>query len=528
MTKRLQLAALACAVALGGCATAAPAPESTDTSAHHLTVLYVADLHAQLEPHPERFWRDGEERLETAGGFARLAAAIDQIRKERGGNVLVLDGGDTLQGSAPAALTEGRAVVPALNEMGFDGAVPGNWEVAYGVPVMNARTAETKHPWFAANIRDAETGERVFDPWIIRDVGGVRVAVIGYTDPDVPFRQPPAYSRGVTYDGPEELPALVRKAREEEHADVVLLATHIGLSKAVDLAGKVPGVDVHLSADTHERTYQPIEKHGTWIVEPGAFGSFLGRLDLVVEGGKVRERKWELIELTGDRYPEKPDVRQAIDTALEPLRAHLEKPIGTVGATLERYDVLETSLDSMLADALREATGTEIALSNGFRFGSPLLAGTVHERNLWDFFPITTPIKTGKVSGRQLRDFWERELENVFAKDPVQRFGGWVPRPSGMTVRFRANAPKGQRVESIHVNGEPLEEERMYTLTACEREGDTPDMLCRMPGAVETNVLPFDAHEAVRRYLAKHPHVMATREGRVIATDLPRVLRSQF
>jgi len=525
---RLPLAALASAAALAGCAAAPPAPTPGPSAPRHLTVVYVADLHAQLEPHPERFWRDGKERLETAGGLARVAAAIDEIREERGGEVLVLDAGDTLQGSAPAALTQGRAVVPALNLVGFDGAVPGNWEVAYGVPVMEARTAETKHPWFAANVRDAATGERLFDPWIVRDVGGVRVAVIGYTDPDVPLRQPPAYSRGITYDGPEELPALVRRAREEQHADVVLLATHVGLSKAVDLAAKVPGVDVHLSADTHERTYEPIEEHGTWIVEPGAFGSFLGRLDLVVQDGRVIDRRWQLVELTADRFPEKPEVRAAIDQALAPLRAQLDAPIGTVGATLERYDVLETSLDSMLADALREATGAEIALSNGFRFGSPLLAGIVRERNLWDFYPVSTPLKTGKVSGRQLRAFWERELENVFAKDPARRFGGWVPRPSGMTVRFRADAPRGQRVESILVGGEPLDDDRLYTLAACEREGDAPDMLCRIPGAVETKLLPFDAHEAVRRYLARHPNATATREGRVVATDLPRVLRSQL
>lgn len=528
MLHKWPLALVASAAVLGACATT-PAPvESTHTEPRRVTVLYVADLHAQLEPHPERFWRDGEERLETAGGFARVAAAIDQIRKERGGDVLVLDAGDTLQGSAPAALTEGRAVVPALNLIGFDGALPGNWEVAYGVDVMKARTGESTHPWFAANVRDAQTGERLFEPWLIREVAGVRVAVVGYTDPDVPLRQPPAYSRGITYDGPEELPSLVRRAREEKGADVVLLASHIGLSKAVDLAGKVPGVDVHLSADTHERTYEPIAVGDTWVVEPGAFGSFLGRLDLVVHDGKVIDRKWELIELTADRFPEKPEVRAAIDASLAPLRAALERPIGRTGVDLERYDVVETSLDTMLADALREATGTEIALSNGFRFGAPLPAGTVREKHLWDFYPITTPLKTGKVTGAQLRAFWERELENVFAKDASKRFGGWVPRPSGMTLKFRANAPKGERVIEIRVGGEPLRDDRVYTITACEREGDTPDMVCRMPGAKETQTLPFDAHEAVRRYLAAHPNAKAEREGRVLAVDLPRVLRSQL
>lgn len=516
--------------ALLGAACATPSQQlREEEAARQVTILYVADLHAQLEPHLERFWHGGEERLELAGGFARVAAAIDAIRAERKGAVLVLDAGDTFQGSAPAALTQGRAILPALRLVGFDGAVPGNWEVAYGPEVMRARTGESGHPWFAANVRDEATGERVFAPWLLKEVAGVKVAVIGYTDPDVPLRQPPAYSVGLAYDGADELPELVRRAREDEGADVVLLASHVGLARAVALADRVPGVDAHLSGDTHERTYEPIAAaDGSWVVEPGAFGSFLGRLDLFVRDGEVIDRRWELIELTADRFPEKAEVRAAIDEALAPLRDHLQQPVGTIASTLERYDVVETSLDTLLADALREATGTDIALSNGFRFGAPLAAGTVREKHLWDFFPIVTNLKTGKVTGRQLRDFWERELENVFAADPEKRFGGWVPRPSGMSLRFRAKAPKGSRVLEILVGGEPLEDERVYTITACEREGDTPDMLCRMPGAMEPRVLDLDAHEAVRRYLAAHPDATATREGRVVAVDLPPVLRTQL
>src|SRR5690606_18835879 len=149
----------------------------------------------------------------------------------------------------------------------------------------------------------------------------------------------------------------------------------------------------------------------------------------------------------------------------------------------------ETPLDAWLADVLRETTGTEIALSNGFRFGTPLLPGPIRERDLWNLFPIVTPLKTGKVTGQQLRAFWERELENVFAADPAKRFGGWVPRPSGLTLEFEARAPAGQRVRDVRVHGEPLDDERVYTLTACEREGDRPDTLCRIAGVADPVVL---------------------------------------
>lgn len=524
----LSLLVLAAVAVLAGCGATLAGKGATpaERDRREVSLVFVADLHAQLEAHPELFFRDGEERIEEAGGFARVAAAVAQIRRERPGKVLVLDGGDTLQGSAEAAMTEGRAVVAALNGIGFDVGVPGNWEVVYGPAVLRERAAEIQHPLLAANVRDQATGERLFRPWLIRDVGGVKIGVVGFTDPDVPRRQPPAYSEGLTYEGAEELPRLVEEVRAAG-AEVVVLLSHIGLSKAVALTDHVPGVDLHLSADTHERTYEPIDRDGVWVVEPGAFGSFLGRLDLVVENGKIVNKSWELVELTASRFPEDPQVKALVDEAVAPFRAKLDAEVGTTKVELARYAVVETNLDNLLADALREATGTQIALSNGFRFGTPVLPGSIQERHLWGFYPISTPLLTAKVTGKQLRAFWEQEIENAFATDASRRFGGWLPRPSGMTVRFEAKAPFGERVREIRVGGEPLDEGRLYTVTACRREGDAPDMACRIPRALDVVELDFDAHEAVRRYLARHPEVLPSLEGRVVGADLPPILRSQ-
>lgn len=519
------VAALVAVTLLAACSRAIR-PEAERTS--KLTVLFVADLHGQLEPHPELFWNEKGERVEAAGGFARIAAAIEAIRREQGrDSVLVIDGGDTIQGSGVAALTEGAAIIPALNGLGIDVGVPGNWEVVYGTPVLRQRIEEIAHPLIAANVRDTQSGERVFEPYLVREVGGVRVAVVGYTDPEVPLRQPPAYSKGFSYDGPEDLRGLVDEVRTKHGAEVVLLASHIGLAKAVALAGDLPGVDLHLSSDTHERTYEPIERHGTWIVEPGAFGSFLGRLDLEVRDGRITDRRWELIELTASRFPEEaPEVRTRVDESLAPLKDRLDHVIGHTEAPLARYAITETTLDNLLSDALREATGTDIALSNGFRFGTPILPGPITQFDLWNAYPIVTPLKTGVVTGRQLLDFWERELENVFATNPAKRFGGWLPRPSGMEVTFEAGAPAGERVREIRVGGEPLELDRRYSITACEREGDLPDTVCRIPNVLDPRVLDFDAHDAVRRYLAKRERIHAPLEGRVRGVDLPEVLRT--
>jgi len=508
-------------------AAAAPAAPAADDGPASATLLYIADLHGQLEPHAELFWGRGPDESAEAGGVARIASAVGAIRRERPGRVLFMDAGDTIQGSAAAAWTEGRAVVPPLNALGLDLGVPGNWEVVYGAEALRQRAGEFRHPLIAANLREGRSGGLVFPPYLVKEVGGVRIGVIGFTDPDVPERQPPSYSAGLSFDGVEVLQPLVDRLRREEKVDVVALLDHVGLPKSIRLAETLKGVDFVLSGDTHERTYEPIVRGETWVVEPGSFGSFLGRLDFSVKDGKVVDRKWELIELRADRFPEDPEVAKVVADTLAPMRKELDARLGETREPLMRYNVVETSLDDVLSDALREASGAEIGLSNGFRFAPPTPAGPVREEDLWNWYPITTRLKTGKVTGRQIREFWERELEHVFASDPAKLFGGWVPRPSGLTLRFVAHAPAGRRVREIRVGGEPLDDDRVYTLVACEREGDAPDKVCRIPHVQDPRVLEVDAHEAVRKYLAAHSPLPAPEGGRVVAEDLPGVVRSQ-
>lgn len=492
-----------------------------------ITLLYVADMHAQLVEHPELFWEGDEDRLEMAGGFARVVQALRDTREALGADATItIDGGDTIQGSALAAITDGQLIVPLLDLFGFDVAIPGNWEVAYGPDVMKARLGATNYPWIATNIFDEATGERVFSPTWMTERQGVKIGFVGFTDPDVPFRQPPSYSQGLRYDDHSTLNAHAQELRDAG-ADVVILVSHIGLSKAIKLTESLEGYDIHLSADTHERTYEPFDVNGIWVVEPGSFGSFLGKLRLRIADGKIIDKSWKLEELTADKYDQAADVQALLETLSAPYKAHLSTPLGTLTEGVGRYDVVETTLDNLLADALRDATGTEIALSNGFRFGTPIEAGALTEANLYDFYPVVTNLKTGEVTGQQILDFWERELENVFAKDASKRFGGWVPRPSGMHLKFRAHADKGSRVQEVTIDGEPLDPERVYTITACEREGDKEHMVCRIPHVSNPRVHELDAHDAVRQYLRKHPEITAPARDRVFAVDLPDVVRSQ-
>ena len=277
-----------------------------------------------------------------------------------------------------------------------------------------------------------------------------------------------------------------------------------------------------LSGDSHERTYSPIIRNGVLVVEPGSFASFLGRLDVRIDTTGRPHYDWSLEELRADRVAEDPLERRIVDQSLAPYRARMQVTLGETDAPLERYGVVETSADDVLADAVREATGTEIALSNGFRFGHPIPAGPIHEADLWMLYPVTSRVKTGTVSGAQLRAFWESEIEHVFSTDPARLFGGWLPRVSGMSVRFRADAPMGQRVVSIAVGGQPLDPARRYTVAACEREGDDPNTLCRIHDVQDARVIDLDNHDVVRTYLSRHPRLSPGDQQRIEATDRPQ------
>lgn len=513
------------ALGLVACTSAPPRARSPALE-RHATIMFFADAHADLESHPELFVKsDGSRETVPAGGYARIAHAARAIRAASPGALLV-DGGDTFQGSAAATWSRGEAVVAPQRALGVDLAIPGNWEVVYGPARMIELARATGYPWLATNVLDDATRKLVFAPSAVREVNGVRIGFVGFTDPDVPTRQSPSFSAGLRFLGAESIQPAVSALRDR--VDVIVLVTHVGLAKSVALAEKVHDVDVVLSADTHERVETPIVRGSTIVVEPGSFASFLGRLDVTVTPGARPRFAWQLVPLRADRVPEDADVKQVVDASLAPYRSRMNVVLGHTDAALERYGVVENSVDAVMVRALKERTGADIALSNGFRFGHPVEPGPITEADLLRLYPVDGRVKLGKVTGKQLRAFWESEIEHVFSADPDKQFGGWLPRVAGMDVRFRANAPAGHHVLELDVGGKPLENDRTYTLASCEREGDADDTVCRMRGVREAEVLDLDVHSVLRAYLAAHDPITAPRLDDVVAADLPDHLFSQW
>lgn len=508
--------------------------------AQRFTILQTADIHGQLMEHDEFFWENGKEVFKRRGGMATLKTMINTIRNENPANTIVVDGGDCFQGSGVAALTEGRALIPIINNIGYDLMLPGNWEVVYGKENMIKDLGGYQAAKVCANMFHNDNPsigkDLIFPPYWTKTVAGVKLGFIGYNDPLTPKRQSPAYSNGIEFTDPELNAArYVKYLREYENCAMVFLVTHMGLTQQIDLGNKpfVEGVDYILGADTHERVRQPIETKYTKVTEPGAFGSFLGKLDIVVEDGKIKEHFYELMDVDPSKYKADAEMQQLVEKTFEPYKPELSKVIGKTKSTLVRYYVLENPMDNFITNAVFNKFKPDVALSNGFRFCPPLVASPekpseITNDFLWSMLPVNSQARSGMVSGEKIWKWMEKELENVFAKDPAKRFGGWVVRFSGMNVNFTSKNDMGKRVNWIKIGGEDIDKKKMYKIVACERDGDPEDAICRMLDVDSPHDEGISLHEIIREYLKTHSPIEPKVEGRVECTDQPQNLLSQL
>jgi S-sulfosulfanyl-L-cysteine sulfohydrolase len=512
--------------------------------AQTFTILHTSDIHAQLYTHDEFFFENGKPVYKKRGGFAVLKTMLKTLKAKNPSNTLIIDGGDCFQGGGVAALTEGKGIVPLINNIGYDLILPGNWEVVYGKEIMWHDLGGYNSQKICANMfhdtKDEYKDELIFPPYWIKMIAGVKIGFIGYNDPLTPKRQSPAYSKGITFTKPEiNVAKYVKLLKEYEQCAMVFLVTHMGLSQQIDLANKIEikGVDYILGADTHERVRKPIEGKYAKVTEPGAFGSFVAKLDVVVENGKIKDSNYQLLDVDPEKY--KPDTEMAalVEKVREPHKKELNKVIGKTKTNLVRYYVIENPMDNMLTDALMwkfKTQGIDIVLSNGFRFCPPLVTnkatGTADITNdfLWSMFPVNSEVKIGEASGRQIWDWLEKELHNVFSKNPADRFGGWVVRFKGMEINFTTKNEMGKRLNWIKVKGEPISMEKNYSILACERDGDPSDMLCRMEKVTRPDKPGYLMHDVVREYLSVHSPIAPVIEGRATATDAPSTLLSQL
>jgi 2',3'-cyclic-nucleotide 2'-phosphodiesterase (5'-nucleotidase family) len=505
-----------------------------------ISILQTTDVHCQIHPHDELFWENEKAVFRKTGGYAYIATLLKELKKKNP-NTYTIDTGDMFQGSELSVETTGAAFVPILNALGYDLYLPGNWEVIYGKKRMQTLLGSLDAPKICTNmyhdLGDGKRGELIFQPYDIWHVAGAKIGFLGYTDPLVPIRQSPNYSKGIIYTPPEDnLQHYVDVLRNQEQCSYVIIIAHLGLSQQISLANKpeCEGVNYIFGGDTHERVRKPIICKYSKVVEPGAFGSFIGKLDLIVQDGKVISDSYELIEVASPKIIPDAKIANLLKEKESVYQEQINTVVGYSTIPLYRYFVVENPIDTMILSALHwKFPEIDINLSNGFRFCPPKTTpdetGNIPITNgfVFDMLPVDSTVRTAKVSGKQLINWLEKELNNVFATDASKRFGGWVVKFKGMEVRFNAFAEMGTRVQSITVKNAPIDPEKMYSIMACERDGDPEDMLCRMKGVMDPKNTTSTLHSVLKEYLKENSPVTPTPQKNAIILDAPDTLLTQ-
>ncbi|MBX7241101.1 MAG: bifunctional metallophosphatase/5'-nucleotidase [Bacteroidia bacterium] len=505
-----------------------------------ISILQTTDVHCQIHPHDELFWEEEKITFRKTGGYANMAAMMHQLRKKNP-NTFVIDTGDMFQGSQLSIKTTGKAFVPILNALNYDLFLPGNWEVIYGKRNMQTLLGSLNAPKICTNmyhdLGEGKRGELIFQPYHIWHIAGIKIGFLGYTDPLVPIRQSPSYSKGILYAKPEEnLAHYVDVLKNQEQCGFIILIAHLGLSQQIALANmpECEGVNYILGGDTHERVRKPIVCKYAKVVEPGAFGSFIGKLDLVIENGKITREKYELLEVNSSKTRPDKTIQALLSKTESEYLSQIGEIVGYSTIPLYRYFVVENTIDTMVLNALHfKFPEIDIVLSNGFRFcpprSTPDNTGNIPITNgyIFDMLPVDSPVRYGKVTGKQLREWMEKELNNVFSKDASKRFGGWLVKFQGMEVSFNAFGESGSRIKSFTVKGKAIEDSTFYSILACERDGDPADMICRIREVSNPKSSPLTLHAVMKEYLTLHSPVTPTPPGNAKILDAPDTLLSQ-
>ncbi len=412
---------------------------------------------------------EAARRYGRVGGFAHLATLVKQLRASRPG-ALLLDGGDTWQGSATALWTRGQDMVDACKLLGVD-VMTGHWEFTYGAERVQQIVAQDfagKVDFVAHNVETRDFGDRVFKPYALREINGVPVAIIGQAFPYTPIANPahfiPDWSFGIQE---EHLQSMIDQARGDG-AQVVVLLSHNGMDVDLKLASRVRGLDAILGGHTHDGVPTPVEVANaggsTLVTNAGSNGKFLGVLDFDVRGGKVAGWQYRLLPVFADALAPDAEMAALIERVRKPYLAQLEEPLAVSDELLYRRGNFNGSFDQLILDALLDEKDAEIAFSPGFRWGTSLLPGdTIRMEQLMDQTAITYPHSTlTEMKGSMVKTILEDVADNLFNADPYYQQGGDMVRVGGMDYAIDPAAPAGQRIREMTLRGKPIDAEKTY------------------------------------------------------------------
>ncbi|KAF0097346.1 MAG: soxB [Rhodospirillaceae bacterium] len=475
-----------------------------------LTLLHFTDLHAQLVP---LYFREpsanvgvgearglpphivGERLLEAfklgrgtydayalaaadfpelaksfgrVGGLDRIATLVKAIRAERPDRVLLLDGGDTWQGSYTSLQNKGADMVRVMNALGVE-AMTGHWEFTYGAKRVEELSKQLKFPFLAGNVKEATWGDPVFEGATVIERAGLRIGLIGQAFPYTPVANPryliPDWSFGIE-EG--KLAERVAKLRADG-VDLVVLLSHNGFDVDRKLAGRVKGIDVVLTGHTHDAIPAAVKVGDTLLIASGSHGKFLSRLDLEVKDKRISNYAFRLIPVLADSIRPDPEMAAIVADIRKPHEAALSRVLGRTESLLYRRGNFNGTFDDLICQALLAERDAEIALSPGFRWGATLLPGQdITTEDVFNQTAITYPAAyRSRMTGALLKEILEDVADNLFNPDPYYQQGGDMVRVGGLAYALDIAQPMGRRISEMTLlrSGEKVEAGKEYTVS---------------------------------------------------------------
>ena len=424
---------------------------------------------AQAHAYTYLDFEQAARRYGRVGGFAHLATLVKRMKASRPG-ALLLDGGDTWQGSATSLWTNAQDMVDAAKLLGVD-VMTGHWEFTYGMERVREivdKDFKGSIDFLAQNVKTADFGDPVFEPYVIRRINGVPVAIVGQAFPYTPIANPrwqvADWSFGIQ---DENLQKVVDEARGKG-AQVVVVLSHNGMDVDLKMASRVRGIDAIFGGHTHDGVpvAVPVSNAGgrTLVTNAGSNGKFLGVMDFDVRGGRVADFRYRLLPVFSNQLVADPAMSALIAKVRAPYEARLSERLAVTDGVLYRRGNFNGTWDQLILDALMDVQGADLAFSPGFRWGTSLLPGDVITRELlMDQVAITYPFATlTEMTGDMIKTILEDVADNLFNPDPYYQQGGDLVRVGGLEYAVAPGAKMGARITDMRLGGRPVEAGRRY------------------------------------------------------------------
>ncbi len=402
------------------------------------------------------------------GGIDHTSTLIKAIRSERGNDkVLLLDGGDTWQGSYTSLKTQGEDMVEVMKALGTE-AMVGHWEFTFGQERLKELIDKLEYPFLGGNVFDTEWDEPVFDSTAFFEKGGVSVAVIGQHFPYTPIANPSYMVKDWSFGiRPEVLQKNVDKAKRQG-AEIVVLLSHNGFDVDQKLASMIEGIDVILTGHTHDAIPKGIRIKDTLLLSSGSHGKYLGRVDLKVKNGKVVETSSNLIPVFSDVVAPDQEMTKLIKKIRSPYEKECNRIIGKTDNLLYRRGNFNGSWDDVICDAIMQERDTEISLSPGFRWGTTLLPGqNITIDDIYSQTSMNYPeVYRIEMTGKTIKDLLEDVCDNIFNPDPFFQQGGDMVRVGGLSYTCNPKNKIGNRINNLRIISSdiPLESNQKYVV----------------------------------------------------------------